>query len=180
MLTIHTPSVEYFNDATQEFVSTESTKLQLEHSLVSLSKWESIWEKPFLGPETKTDEEAKSYVECMLMSDEVPEGVFEELSDDNLQEVNAYINSRMTATTFNDDKVAGTSRLVITSELIYYWMFSLTIPIDCENWHLERLFALIKVFNAKNAPAKKTSRGDLAAKRRELNAQRKAQMGTTG
>lgn len=180
MLTIHTPSTDYFDDATQEFITIEPVTLQLEHSLISLSKWESKWEKPFLGPKEKTDEEARSYVECMNMSPEIDHEVFERLSDQNLRDINAYINAKMTATTFQDAKVAGTSRELITSELIYYWMFALTIPIDCEDWHLERLFALIKIFNVKNAPKKKTSPGDLAARNRELNAQRKAQMGSSG
>jgi hypothetical protein len=180
VLTITVPSNEFFDDETQKFVSMEAATLELEHSLVSLSKWESFWEKPFLGPDDKTTAETYWYVKAMTLTPNVPPEVFTRLSNDNLHEINQYIGAKMTATWFNEPSMKGKPREIITAELIYYWMFSMTIPIECETWHLNRLFTLIKVFNQKNSKPTKMGRQDLAARNRELNAQRKAQHHTTG
>lgn len=187
MLTIHTPQQELFDESKQEFIYTESVKLELEHSLVSLSKWESEWEKPFLSNDEKTEAETYSYIESMCLNiDEIPPGFFKPgmFSIENLDEINNYINRKMSATFFREiPNQQGGRREIITSEVVYYWMVAMTIPTNpCEHWHLNRLFNLIKVTNEKNNPKKgnKKPSGDALAERRRLNAERRAQMATRG
>lgn len=182
MLEITVPASEVFDEVKNEFISSEETKLRLEHSLVSLSKWESKWEKPFLSKEEKTDEEAISYVECMSLDSNIPPEVFLNLSGQNFRDINKYVEAKMSATWFNEkaEKKGPNKGPVITSELLYYWMISMNIPMACEHWHLSRLFTLIKVCNQKNAPEKKMGRQEMIAHRRKLNAERKAKYNTKG
>lgn len=180
MLKVTVLGTEMFDEHTQEFTTQGDTVLELEHSLVSLSKWESIYEKPFLGKGDRTTEEVLGYVKCMVLTPKVPEEVFDKLSEGNLREINEYIEQKMTATWFNEAPGAPPSRDVITAELIYYWMITFQIPFECETWHLNRLFTLIRVCNIKQAKPKKMSRSEIAARNRELNAQRRSQLGTRG
>lgn len=179
MLTIVVPGIEMFNDATQEFTTEGEVVLELEHSLVSLSKWESKHEKPFLGEGDKTLEEVLEYIKFMTLT-KVPEETFSRLSEENVEEINNYINAKMTATWFSEQPGTPQSREVITAELIYYWMIAFQIPFECETWHLNRLFTLIRVCNIKQSKPKKMSRAEIAARNRELNAQRRAQFKTKG
>jgi hypothetical protein len=179
VLIITVPGVELWDEASQQFIDTEDYSLELEHSLVSLSKWESSLEKPFLGIEKKTTEEVLFYIKCMAISPGVPDDVYARLTKENYQQIDAYLNAKMTATWFQEERAAR-SRETITAELIYYWMFSAGIPLECENWHLNRLFTLIRIFSAKSSPAKKMSRRDLAAQRTALNEQRRNQLNTHG
>lgn len=180
MLTIQVGGTEAFDEGTQSFVISGGTPVRLEHSLVSLSKWESQHEKPFLGKEEKTGDEVISYVECMILDEETPREILYKLSEDNFKEINDYLDSKRTATWFHEQPGEPKSREVITSELIYYWMTVFQIPWEAQYWHLNRLFTLIRVCNVKQSKPKKMSRADIARRNRELNAQRKAQLGTTG
>lgn len=180
MLTIVVPREEFYNEQTEEFVIVDEIVLELEHSLVSLSKWESKFEKPFLGPEEKTSEEVLGYVESMILNPKFSPEVIFQLTQENLDQINDYIGSAQSATTFGqmpDRKVKGE---IITSELIYYWMVAFNIPFECEHWHLNRLFALIRICNIKNSKQKKMSKHELAARNQELNAKRRAELNTSG
>jgi hypothetical protein len=183
MLKILVPmSEEYWDDQKEEFVDPDMFTLELEHSLASLSKWESKWEKPFLGKEDKTTEETLWYIRAMVLTPNVPEKVYENLTPGNVSQINAYIDAKMTATWFNESRgpQQRSTGEVLTAEIIYYLMFTYRIPLECENWHLNRLVTLIRVFNNKNAPSKKMNRRDAGQRQRELNAQRRSQLNTRG
>jgi hypothetical protein len=180
MLTIRIGGSESFDETSQEFIVVGGTEVHLEHSLLSLSKWESEFEKPFLSKEEKSGEEVLAYVKYMVLDENLPEDIFLRLSERNIQEIKAYLDAKRTATWFSEQPGEPKSREVITSELIYYWMTVFQIPWEAENWHLNRLFTLIRVCNVKSAKPKKMSKAEIARRNRELNAQRKAQLGTTG
>jgi len=165
-----------FNEETSEFVSTDVVTLKLEHSLVSLSKWEAKWEKPFLGTGDKTEEHTTDYVRMMILGESPAQEVFARISEQNYVDINNYINAKMSATWFSDSEKKTQTQEIITAELIYYWMIALGIPFECQDWHLNRLLTLIKVCNLKNAPEKQLSPQELAAQNRALNAQRRAEL----
>ena len=179
MLTIVIPGSELYDDAKGEFVYVKEATLQLEHSLVSLSKWEGKWNKPFLSSTNKTDEEILDYVRCMTVTQNVNKNVYYRLSRENIQRINEYINLPMTATTFSDIQ-GPRNKEVVTAEIIYYWMISLNVPMECQKWHLNRLLTLIKVCSIKNQPPRKMSRREILSQNRALNASRKKALGTRG
>lgn len=179
MLTIEIPDQEFFNEETQEFFTMKGQTLQLEHSLVSLSKWESKWNKPFLSKEDKTAEETIDYIKCMTITQNPKPHIYNLLTDKNILEIKNYIDAPMTATTFSNAN-QGHSREIVTSELIYYWMISLNIPMKCEKWHLNRLLTLIRVCNIKNGPAKKMSKKEIMTRNAALNAARRKKLNTKG
>lgn len=184
MLKITIPATELFDDENQKFINVKETTLQLEHSLVSLSKWEQKWKVPFLGRDQKTHEQTLDYIRCMnLSSEEIPPEVFLAISNDNINEVGEYINDKMTATWFSEAPGQQGPRTseVLTAEVIYYWLVALTIPFEVQHWHLNRLLTLVRVTNIKNDPKKKLMpRNEAAAQQRMLNEQRKARLGTKG
>lgn len=181
MLTITVPlSPEGWDEAKQEFVEPKTQTLQLEHSLVSLSKWESKWKKPFYSKKEMTEEETLDYIKCMTLNKNVDPDAFYHLSRENIKDVMEYIGDPMTATTFSKDDKATNNREVITSELIYYWMIASNIPFECQKWHLNRLITLIRVCGIKNAPPKKRSKRDIMSRNAALNASRRKQMNTKG
>lgn len=181
MLTITIPATELFNDETQLFTNTEETILQLEHSLVSLSKWEQKWEKPFLGKEERTTEETIDYIKCMIISPEVPsDEIYNVMPPSTFTQISEYINAKMTATWFNNTPSQSVGETV-TSEIIYYWLIALNIPFEVQTWHLNRLLTLVRVVNIKNDPDKKLMpKADAAALQRQMNEERKSRLGTKG
>lgn len=180
MLQITIPAVEQWDEQKQEFVTTKEQTLSLEHSLVSLSKWESKWCKPFLTKQEKTFEETLDYIKCMTITQNVDPEIYRHLTNENINEVNRYIEAPMTATYFSDEKNSKTSREQVTAELIYYWMIALNIPFECQKWHLNRLLTLIKVCNIKNQPPKKRSKKEIMSRNAALNAARRKQLNTKG
>lgn len=171
---------EYYNEVTETFETVDEFELELEHSLISLSKWESKYQKPFLSSVDKTTEEVYGYIEAMIISPVYPAGLLSRFSSSNFNQINAYIESKESATTFGIMPEHKGKGEVITSELIYYWMVAFNIPFECELWHLNRLFALIRICNIKNSKPKKMSRGEIARRNRELNARRREQLHTAG
>lgn len=180
MLRIVIDGDELFDEETNTFEMVDSVVLDLEHSLLSLSKWESKYEKAFLAPTEKTPEEVLNYLKMMIVSPNVDPDVLNKCSQANIDEIQAYIDSTQSATTFGQMPERRGPGETITSELIYYWMVSFNIPFECQEWHLNRLFALVRICNIKNSKQKKMPRHEVAQRNRELNARRKAELGTTG
>ena len=173
MLEITIPASEIFNEETSEFIQIKEQKLRLEHSLVSLSKWESKWCKPFLTKESKTYEESTDYIRCMTITQNVDPKVYNNIPIDIISKVNAYIDAPMTATTIND-RNQKKNREIVTAEIIYYWMIEFGIPFECQKWHLNRLITLITVCNIKQSPQKKM------AANKKLNDARRKKYNTRG
>lgn len=180
MLQIIVPGAELWDPVHEQFIQESEVTLTLEHSLVSLSKWEQKWCKPFLKKEPKTREETLDYIRCMTLTQNVHPDVYYRLSESNINEINKYIESPMTATTISDERKGPVNRETITSELIYYWMISLQIPFECQKWHLNRLLTLIRVCNVKNAPPKKSTKRDLYNKHRAINEANKKRFHSRG
>lgn len=180
MLQIVIPKAELWDESKQEFVNIKEQILVLEHSLVSLAKWESKWCKSFLSIEEKTREETIDYVKCMTITQNVDPMVYENLTNKNLDLINDYIAAPMTATTFFEDRNGKPSRERVTAELIYYWMIALNIPFECQKWHLNRLLTLIRVCNIKNQPPKKMSKRDTLSRNASLNAARRKRLNSSG
>lgn len=180
MLQITIEPYEAFNEKTNEFLYSDGATLQLEHSLVSIAKWESKWNKPFLNQQRKTREECIDYVRCMTITKNVDPLAYMGLTDAQIEEINRYIEAPMTATWFREDNNKRFDRRPVTAEIIYYWMISLHIPFECQKWHLNRLLTLIRVCNEKNAPRKKRNRQEIQAERWALNEARKKKYNSTG
>lgn len=181
MLRIKVPiAPEGWDDEKQEFVEAETVTLELEHSLVSLAKWESKWHKSFLAKNSMTDEETIDYIRFMTLNENVDPEVYGYLSRENIDQIREYINDPMTATYFSNNHHERGSRETVTAELIYYWMIALNINFECQYWHLNRLITLIKVCNIKNAPPKKMSKREITSRNAALNAARRQQLNTRG
>ena len=180
MLEIVIPETEQWDEVKQEFISTKEQTLKLEHSLVSLSKWESKWCQPFLSKKEKTVEQTIDYIKCMTLTQNVDPNVYNLLTKDNILKINEYISAPMTATTFHQENRGGGNGALITSERIYYWMVSLNIPFECQKWHLNRLLTLIKVCSIKNQPPKKMSKKDIMSRNAAINAARRKHLNSKG
>lgn len=180
MLNITIPEQELYDEENNEFINLPEKTICLEHSLVSVSKWESKWKKPFLSKEPKTVEETIDYIKCMTITQNVDEKSYNYLSKKNIEDINKYIDDSMTATTFYDTRKNTSRQENITSELIYFWMISLNIPMECQKWHLNRLLTLIKICNIKNDSGKKMSRSEINSRNAALNAARRKKLNTRG
>lgn len=164
---------EMWDEVKEEFIPPVIQTLQLEHSLVSLKAWESKWCKPFLSKEDKTAEETLDYIKHMTITPNVDPDIYNFLTEENVTQINDYIMAPMTATTFRKEPNSGSSKEIVTAELMYYWMFSFGIPMECENWHLNSLLTLIRVFNVKNTPHKKKSVQERLSDNARINAERR-------
>lgn len=180
MLEISIDTSELWDEEHEKFIPIEKTKLQLEHSLISISKWESKWHKAFMAYDYRTNEELLDYIKCMTITKHVDDTVYYSLNNEHFDIINNYIDNPMTATKFSGTKRSGTGEGFITSELIYYWMISLHIPVEFQKWHLNRLLTLIQVCNLKNQPAKKMSQSELIRRQAEINEMRRKKYNTKG
>lgn len=179
MLEITIPATEIFDEKTERFITIREQVLKLEHSLVSISKWESKWHKPFLRKDPMTEEETLDYIRCMTITQNVDPMAYLAINNSIMEQVNAYISDPMTATTFKDDK-HRTNNEIITAERIYYWMIAQNIPFECQKWHLSKLLTLIKVCSVENSSKKNMKTGDIYKQNTALNAMRKKAKGTRG
>ena len=181
MLTLKTQDVETFNNSEEQFDTIPGRTIRLEHSLVSVSKWERRWRKPFLTVDEKTPEEILDYIRAMTITQNVPEEFYSILPKASINEVIQYINNPMTATTFSDS-TNRPNREIITAEIMYFWVITFNIPIECQKWHLNRLLTLIKVCSIKNNPKgqHKIDKEGSRVRKRRLNAERRAKFNSNG
>lgn len=181
MLQIEVPiNPEGWDEENERFIEANTQTLCLEHSLVAISNWESKWKKPFFSKEDKTDEQTMDYIKCMTLTENVDPDVYNHLTKENCDAIYKYLNDSMTATTFSKDQTGKASREIVTSELIYYWMIALNIPIEFQHWHIKRLLTLIQVCNIKNTPPKKMSRKEIASRNAAINAANRAKYHSKG
>ena len=181
MLQITIPATELWDDVNQVFITSKEHKLQLEHSLVSISKWESKWKVPFLAKGDKTYEQTVDYIRCMTITQNIDPSVYKFLTVENMEEVKRYMDDTMTATHVNHMPSKGRrNNEQLTSELIYYQMTALNIPFECQKWHLNRLLKLIEVCNVKSQPPRKMSNQEILAQQAAINAERKKRYKTKG
>ena len=181
MLKIHIPETESYSNEYNKFINVKATDITLEHSLISISKWEAKYHKPFLDDkQEKTSEELIDYIRFMSLTSNVDPNAFRMITENEMDRILAYIKDSQSATTFADAQSGKASREIITSELIYYWMVALQIPFECQKWHINRLLTLVKICNIKNQPAKKMPKSDIYAQNRMLNAKRRAKLHSKG
>lgn len=187
MLTVHVAATSYFNQETCEFVDVADTDIVLEHSLISISKWESKWHKPFISStldDNKKDyEETLDYIRCMTLNKNVDPNIYYAITEKQVEEINQYISDPMTATWFSQQNEHGSSTgsaQAVTSELIYSWMIALGVPFECEKWHLNRLITLIRILESQQSSGKKMSRNDIYSQNKALNKIRRAKSHSRG
>lgn len=181
MISIHINGGELYNEKTEEFITIKEQTIQLEHSLVSVAKWESKWQKPFLAQNQKTKDEILDYIRCMTITQNVDPIIYNFIPNDEIEKITNYIESPMTATWFNERPgQKGNNNEVVTAEIIYYWMISFNIPVEFQKWHLNRLLTLIKVCSIKNAPKDKMKKSDILNRNRAINNARKKALHTKG
>ena len=178
---IYVPEQHLFDENTEEFIHFKGGELVLVHSLVSIAKWEFKYHVPFLSSE-KTAEQVIDYIRCMTVNQNVNPMLYLCLTEENIKDINEYINDPATATTFSDfsPEKKGGKKEILTNELIYYYMFILEIPKECEKWHINRLMALIHIFEIKQGDQKKMSKSDIYSRNRALNAARRAKHHSRG
>lgn len=181
MLELHTPKFELYDDSSQTFVTVSEQHLKLEHSLVAVSKWESKWHKPFLSDDEHTRAEVSDYIRCMTIGELADDAFYRFMPGEIYSVILDYIEDPATATTIRRSNAPHPKKGdIVTSELIYYWMIAANIPIECENWHLNRLITLLEICNIKNSPPKKMGKQELRQRNAALNAARRARIHSTG
>lgn len=180
MYKLHIPETEYYDETTERFIQIKEQTLTLEHSLVSISKWESKWKKPFITDKERPIDEIRDYIRCMTLTQNVDPIVYSCLNMEQIKKILEYMDDPMTATTFGPDVKQAKNGEFITSELVYYWMAAMQIPIECQKWHFNRLMVLIRIAGEKNQPPKKMSKNDILKHNKILNAQRRAKLNTKG
>lgn len=186
MLTIHVDgreATEIWDPKKEQFVTLKAVKpydLNLEHSLISISKWEAKWHEPFISKNGHNPEQTLHYIKCMTINQGVPDEVYDLLTTEDIQKISDYITDPMTATRVSEMPGQKRSNEIVTSELIYYWMTALQIPFECEKWHLNRLLQLVAVCNAKNTPPKKMGKNEIMQRNKDLNAKRRAMLHSKG
>lgn len=180
MFQVIIPESEIYDEEREEFINTRKETFQIEHSLVSLAKWESKWNLPFLGKTPKTKEQIIDYVRCMTITQNVNPEIYDNIPQPILTDISEYICAPMTATWFSERKDTRANSEAITAEIVYYWMVTHHIPMECQKWHFNRLLTLIRVCNVKNAPPKKMNKKEMLAERRQLNAARRNREGING
>lgn len=180
MLTIKIPSSDYYDESIGKFISIKECTINLEHSLISIARWESKWNKPFLTKEAMTPEQYRDYLAGMSLTPVNPT-VFFGLTPENIEDIKKYIESPMTATTFSNRVNTKINKEVITAEILYYRMIANNIPMECQKWHLNRLFTLLRVCDAKNQPQKSKGNKSAALSRNaQINAARRARLNSKG
>jgi len=179
MLTLVLPEREFWDENKERFFTVTSKTLKLEHSLISISKWEAKYKVPFLSKNNKSNAQTLDYIRFMTVNN-VDEIAYAMLQGDDINKIGEYIKDPMSATTITYLDKGSTNHETYTSELIYFYMFSFGIPIECEKWHLNRLLKLIEVFGEKNKPNKKLSHSEIAARNRALNAARRKKINSKG
>jgi hypothetical protein len=177
--------VEYYDSVNNEFVSREpfqGAKIELEHSLYAISKWESKWKIPYISKEPKTEDQVKDYIKCMIITENIPDDAIDYLTDENYVAINNYLKNDCSATKINMNRQEGKSRYKggMTSDELYCSMVVAQIPFECQYWNLNRLLILLELVGNKNTPPKKMSKGDLMRRNSKLNAARKAKHHTRG
>ena len=180
MLQLNFPSMELFDEVKQEFIYIKQQDLQLEHSLVSISKWEAKWHKPFFSTSEKTLDEIQDYVRCMTITQNVNPNIYLRMSREMYEKIKNYLDEPMTATWFSKDQRVRSNREIITAEIIYYWMITYNIPLDFQKWHINRLLTLIRVCSIKNSDPKKMSKKEVLSRQKALNAARRKKLNTSG
>lgn len=179
-ITITVPKTELWDPIKEEFINIKEQTLVMEHSLLSVDKWESKWRKPYLSSDDKTALEVIDYLRCMTITKNVDPNVYFAIPEKELRRINEYITNPMTATTFNDRNERRGRREIITSEIIYWQMTQLNIPMEWEKRHLNKLFTLIRVAAIKSQAPKQMSKADIAKQNRALNAARRKRSGSRG
>lgn len=180
MLEITTREDEFYDERADKFIQIPACTLTLEHSLISLAKWESRWHKPYFDGLAKSSAEDLDYIKCMVIGNVKDDHVFSTLSTENIYTIKEYINNPMTATTFQKKTSGKNKKEVTTAETLYAHMFAHRIPMDCQKWHLNRLLTLLRVCDLQNAPREKMSKKQTASWNAEQNAARRAKYNTRG
>lgn len=177
MLELHISETELWDPVSEKFLLVKEQSLPLEHSLLSISKWEEKWHKPMplINNERLSGDEFLDYVRCMTISRNPDPLVYRCITAREVEAIMAYINDPHTATWFGNEKSGGNDKRPLTTELIYHLMFAFGVSKECEKWHLNRLMTQLRVEYEESKPSKKKTPAEIAERHRMLNAKRRAE-----